>query len=60
MKNNKPHIYEFYPYTMPMEIEVSKSMFYYYCQKYCNNCYKWLKTMSEYPDKVVHKLTIWL
>lgn len=59
MKSSKKHIYEFYPYTMPTEIEVSKHMFYYYCNKYCNDGYEWRKQMTEYSDKVVYRLTFW-
>lgn len=59
MKSCKKYIYEFYPDTMPTEIEVSKYMYYYYCNKYCNDGYNWIKCMTEYPDKVVYRLTIW-
>lgn len=59
MKRFKKHIYEFYPNTMPTEIEVSKHMFYYFCAKYCNEGYNWVKNIKETSDKIVHRLTIW-
>lgn len=58
MKKGKNHIYEFYSHTMPTEITVTKSMYYYYCTKYCNSGYDWFKTIHEYPDKIVNRLII--
>lgn len=59
MRKKKIIIYEFYPDTMPTEITVTKSMYYYYCTKYCNSGYNWVKRITEDSEKVVNRLTVW-